>query len=265
MPARPGELAVTSKPIALVIDDDAGVRELMDRFLTKEGWQVVGAASGREGLERARVLRPDVITLDVMMPGMDGWAVLGQLKSEPELAAIPVVMLTIVDNKSLGFTLGASDFLTKPVARERLLGAVGRYRRVEPSCDVLVVDDDPAARAALRGMLEAEGWSVCEAENGRDALERVASRLPPSSCSTWSCRRWTGLRSRPSCAGGPGGAPSRSSCSPPRTSPGTSAPGWTRAYARSCTRGSCRARGCWPRCAIFWPPTSVRPVKRRGE
>jgi CheY-like chemotaxis protein len=178
MPARPGEPVVTSKPIALVIDDDAGVRELMDRFLTKEGWQVVGASSGLEGLERARVLRPDVITLDVMMPGMDGWAVLGQLKSEPELAAIPVVMLTIVDNKSLGFALGASDFLTKPVARERLLGAVGRYRRVEPSCDVLVVDDDPGARAALRGMLEAEGWSVCEAVNGRDALERVASRPP---------------------------------------------------------------------------------------
>ncbi|MCU0291106.1 MAG: response regulator [Thermoanaerobaculaceae bacterium] len=172
------EAAASAKPIALVIDDDAGVRELMERFLVKEGWHVVGAASGREGLERARVLRPDVITLDVMMPGMDGWAVLNQLKNEPDLASIPVVMLTIVDNKNLGFTLGASDFLTKPVARERLLGAVSRYRRVEPSCDVLVVDDDPETRAALRGVLEAEGWSVCEAGNGRDALERVASRPP---------------------------------------------------------------------------------------
>jgi CheY-like chemotaxis protein len=113
-----------------------------------------------------------------MMPGMDGWAVLNQLKNEPDLASIPVVMLTIVDNKNLGFTLGASDFLTKPVARERLLDAVGRHRRVEPSCDVLVVDDDPGTRVALRTVLEAEGWSVCEAGNGRDALERVASRPP---------------------------------------------------------------------------------------
>lgn len=177
--ATPSSVAgLAARPIALVIDDDATVRELMGRFLSREGWQVVEAASGREGIARAIEVRPDVITLDVMMPGMDGWAVLGHLKSEPELASIPVVMLSIVDNRNLGFTLGASDYLTKPVSRDRLLNVVSRYRRVVPTLDVLVVDDDEAARSALRAVLEAEGFSVAEAANGRQALIEVARRPP---------------------------------------------------------------------------------------
>ena len=94
----------------LVIDDEAAVRDLMQRFLTREGFRVVVAAGGDEGLRRARELRPDAITLDVMMPGMDGWAVLAALKAEPELADIPVIMLTIVDDRNLGYAL--SDFTT---------------------------------------------------------------------------------------------------------------------------------------------------------
>src|SRR5204863_9405579 len=113
----------------LVIDDDPTARELMKRYLTKEGFQVALAASGEEGLHLARELHPAAITLDVMMPGMDGWAVLSALKADPTLADIPVIMLTMVDDRNLGYALGASDYLTKPVDRERLIAVLRRYRR----------------------------------------------------------------------------------------------------------------------------------------
>jgi GAF domain-containing protein/CheY-like chemotaxis protein len=159
----------------LVIDDEAAVRDLMQRFLTKEGFRVVPAATGEEGLRLARDLRPDAITLDVMMPGMDGWAVLSALKADPDVADIPVVMLTIVDDRNLGYALGASDYLTKPIERERLVTVLDKYRRDLP---VLVVDDDAAVRQLLRRMLEPEGYAVVEAENGRVALERLRDLTP---------------------------------------------------------------------------------------
>jgi CheY-like chemotaxis protein len=147
----------------------------MQRFLTKEGFRVVPAATGEEGLRLARDLRPDAITLDVMMPGMDGWAVLSALKADPDVADIPVVMLTIVDDRNLGYALGASDYLTKPIERERLVTVLDKYRRDLP---VLVVDDDAAVRQLLRRMLEPEGYAVVEAENGRVALERLRDLTP---------------------------------------------------------------------------------------
>ena len=109
----------------LVIDDDAAVRDLMARFLGKEGFRIVTAASGEDGLRLARELRPDVITLDVLMPGMDGWSVLAALKADAELADIPVVMLTMLDDRNLGYALGAADYLTKPIERERLVSVLG--------------------------------------------------------------------------------------------------------------------------------------------
>jgi CheY-like chemotaxis protein len=136
---------------------------------------VVTASSGEEGLRRARELRPDAITLDVMMPGMDGWAVLSALKADPGVAAIPVIMLTIVDDKNLGYALGAADYLTKPIDRERLVSVLTQYRRDRP---VLIVDDDAGLRQLLRRMLEPEGYTVLEAENGRAALERLRDSSP---------------------------------------------------------------------------------------
>jgi len=159
----------------LVIDDEAAVRDLMQRFLVKEGFRVATAAGGDEGLRRARELRPDAITLDVMMPGMDGWAVLAALKADPALADIPVVMLTIVDDRNLGFALGAADYLTKPIDRARLVAVLARYRRDRP---VLVVDDDAGVRQLLRRMLEAEGHAVVEAAHGRAALRRLGDVTP---------------------------------------------------------------------------------------
>jgi CheY-like chemotaxis protein len=136
---------------------------------------VVTAARGEEGLRLARALRPDVITLDVMMPGMDGWAVLSALKADAETTDIPVIMVTIVDDRNLGYALGAADYLTKPFDRERLVAVLARHRR---ELSVLVVDDDPALRELLRRLLDREGYRVVEAENGRVALDRIREARP---------------------------------------------------------------------------------------
>jgi PAS domain S-box-containing protein len=162
----------------LVIEDDAGARDLLTRFLTKEGYRVETAAGGEAGLRLARELRPDIITLDVMMPGMDGWAVLSELKADPELADIPVVMLTITDNKNLGYALGAADYLTKPIQRDRLLAVLEKYCPPSEPATVMVVEDDAATRELIQRLLEQIGIQVVGAENGRAALERLAGSQP---------------------------------------------------------------------------------------
>ena len=162
----------------LVIEDDPDTRDLLKRFLSKDGFHVKTVSEGEEGLRLARELQPDVITLDVMMSGLDGWAVLTELKADPALADIPVVMVTFVDNKNLGYALGASDYLTKPISRQRLLAVLEKYRRHPQPGPVLVVEDDPDTRKILRRLLEKEGCQVIAAENGRVALERLAESQP---------------------------------------------------------------------------------------
>jgi adenylate cyclase len=112
----------------LVIDDDPSVCELMTRLCGKEGYEVVTAGNGEEGLKLAREKRPNLITLDVMMPGMDGWTVLKTLKADPQLSSIPVVMMTIADDRARGLALGAADYLVKPVDRNRLAGVLEAHR-----------------------------------------------------------------------------------------------------------------------------------------
>lgn len=165
-------------PTILVIDDDPTVHDLMRRFLSKEGFWVETAASGEVGLELARQLRPVAITLDVMMPGMDGWMVLSKLKADPALADIPVIMITMVDDKNLGYALGASDYLTKPIDRNRLTAILSKYQCELAVCSVLLVEDDFATREVMHRTLEREGWGIVEAENGRVALERIANHKP---------------------------------------------------------------------------------------
>ena len=176
--AAPPEAVGAGETRVLVVDDDPLARDLLQRFLRTEGFRVIGASGGAEGLRLARALHPDVITLDVMMPGLDGWAVLSQLKADPEVAAIPVIMLTIVDERNLGYALGAADYLTKPIDRDRLLAVLQRYRRDGTAGLVLVVDDDAAQRWMVRTILEKDGFTVGEAENGRVALECVAAQRP---------------------------------------------------------------------------------------
>jgi adenylate cyclase len=164
-----------AKNRVLVIDDEETVRDLMRRFLTREGFEVVTAASGEEGLRLARDLRPALITLDVLMPGLDGWAVLKELKAESELADIPVVMLTILDEKNRGYALGAADYMTKPIDRDRLRALLGRYCETAQAKQALVVEDDPDLRAWLSRLLREGGWTVAEAENGRVGLACLAA------------------------------------------------------------------------------------------
>jgi len=160
----------------LVIDDDPASREVLSQFLARKGFRVEIAASGEEGLALARKLRPLAITLDVVMPGMDGWSVLGALKADPDLADIPVIMLTIVDARNKGFRLGAADYLVKPVDPGRLTAVLRRHHQDSSTRRILVVDDDPDLRRQLRGLLEKDGWVVDEAADGREALDRLAAR-----------------------------------------------------------------------------------------
>ncbi|MCI0848650.1 MAG: response regulator, partial [Chloroflexi bacterium] len=162
----------------LVVDDDANVHDLMQRSLAGQGFNLVRAMGGQEGLRLAKELLPAVITLDVMMPGMDGWAVLSALKADPDLADIPVIMVTIVDQKNLGYALGAAEYLTKPIDRGRLLSVLNKYKQDTTNGPVLVVDDDPAVREMVRRMLQKEGWEVALAENGRIALDMLDETAP---------------------------------------------------------------------------------------
>ena len=162
----------------LVIDDDPTVRELMERFLTKEGFSVLTAANGVDGLRQAREARPAAITLDVLMPDLDGWTVLAALKGDPELADIPVIFVTIIDERTRGYSLGATDYMLKPVDRGRLAQVLKRICGDSPSRLILLVEDDETTRTVTRHALERDGWSVTQAENGRVALARVAEARP---------------------------------------------------------------------------------------
>ncbi|SFP57564.1 ATP-binding response regulator [Sphingomonas rubra] len=148
----------------LVIDDERPMRELMERFLRREGLAVVTAADGEAGLRAARARRPAAIMLDVMMPRMDGWAVLETLKADPALAEVPVVMVTVSPERGLSLSMGAVEHLAKPIDWRRLKTVLDRYRGAEPRRAVLVGSDEGTA-AAVQAAARAEGWTVRHADS----------------------------------------------------------------------------------------------------
>jgi signal transduction histidine kinase/CheY-like chemotaxis protein len=170
---EPGE-----ERVVLVVDDDSNALDLLGRSLHKAGVRVVFASNGQEALTLARTLRPAAITLDVLMPGMDGWEVLRELKADNDTCDIPVIMVTMTDNRELGYSLGATEFLTKPVQRDQLAQLLNRYAPEGTERRALVVDDKDENRELLRRALENQGWQVSEAENGRVGLEQVADQRP---------------------------------------------------------------------------------------
>jgi signal transduction histidine kinase/DNA-binding response OmpR family regulator len=168
----------SSTDCVLVVDDDATARELIADQLKAEGFSVATAAGGLEGLKLAKDLRPIAITLDVMMPDLDGWSVLAALRQDPELAEIPVIMITILDEHRRGVALGAAGYLTKPIDRERLHRMISRFRAPARPTRVLLAEDDPTQRERVRGWLEGQQWIVQEAANGREALARLQAEKP---------------------------------------------------------------------------------------
>jgi PAS domain S-box-containing protein len=190
---KPGEKIVPStvvqrspQPIAkssasktvLAIDDDPEARELLQRTLAKKGYRVVTANGGQEGLKLAAEVRPDFITLDVQMPDMDGWLVLAALKDNPAIAEIPVIMLTMVEDRDLAYALHAADYLVKPIDSDRLQAILQRYQSRQSSGPVLVVEDDLDSSQLLCKLLDRQGWSVERAENGLEALKSLQTKVP---------------------------------------------------------------------------------------
>ena len=171
-----GAASQGSGDLVLVVDDEAAQRDLLSRFLVRQGFSVRTAADGQIGLDLARRLLPRVILLDVMMPGLDGWSVLQALKDDPATGVIPVVMVSFVADAAMSVSLGATGSIPKPVDWARLKIVMDRFRSADG--DVLVVDDDTDTRHRLRTVLEKNGWSVVEAANGKEALERVAQGRP---------------------------------------------------------------------------------------
>lgn len=164
----------------LVIDDDPAIREILQRHLEKEGFEVAEASNGKEGIYKAETDPPDMIILDVMMPDTDGWTVLEYLKSRPELSVVPVIMLTMVDDKTKGYALGALNFFSKPLDWPRLLevinGTVGT--NVLSESPVMVIDDDADNREMIKHSLEKEGFKVCQADNGKVAMDKIHENKP---------------------------------------------------------------------------------------
>jgi CheY-like chemotaxis protein len=162
----------------LVIDDDATARELLTDQLRAEGFSVVTASGGLEGLKLAKEVHPSVITLDVIMPDLDGWSVLAALRQDSELSEIPVIMVTILDQQRRGVALGAAGYLTKPIDREQLHRLVERFRAPAQPTRVLLVEDDSFQRERMHAWLESQRWVVQEAANGREALDRLQQSKP---------------------------------------------------------------------------------------
>ena len=199
-PARPAELAemvgrratgrerangAGDAPLVLVIEDDAGARELLTAYLAQGGYRAATVTSGANAVEQARALRPAAITLDVMLPGRDGWEVLQALKADPATADVPVVIVSVVDNEHLGYALGAAAYLVKPIAQPELLRALERLcssiraaaRGSQPPT-ALVVDDEARARELVSAYLQPAGFRVLEAPSGEEGVALAASQRP---------------------------------------------------------------------------------------
>jgi signal transduction histidine kinase/CheY-like chemotaxis protein len=166
--------------LVLVIDDEVEVRKVLENYLTKQGYHVKLADSGEEGLRLARKVMPDVIILDVMMPKMDGWEVLSYLKADPELANIPVIILSLIEDKSVGYSLGASDYLIKPVTREQLSKVLQKYHfsQTDSSRLIMIIDDDPVNRDMVGRLFRKIGLRICKFENAGIALNYIEKIQP---------------------------------------------------------------------------------------
>ena len=168
------------KSTILVIDDDPTIRDLMTRHLEKNNFSVLQALDGAQGIKMAREYKPDAITLDILMPEMDGWSVLRTLKADKEVSHIPVVMASIIDEKKKGFSLGAADYLSKPVERDRLIGSISKLLGGKSGKVILIVEDNEDLRFTVKEALTSADNMVLEASNGKEALDVLNDKTSQS-------------------------------------------------------------------------------------
>ena len=175
----PAELASGPGPTVVVVEDDRRSFDLLRVYLEAAGARVVSARDGEEGLDTVRRLSPAGVILDILLPGIDGWEVLAQLKADPDTAAIPVVVVSMLDERGRGFALGAAEYLVKPVGKDPLLAALHRAAAIpERQHTVVAIDDDPLAIELVRASLEPEGWTVLGAATGQEGLALIRERKP---------------------------------------------------------------------------------------
>jgi DNA-binding response OmpR family regulator len=171
-----------SGPVALVVEDDAPAAELLRLYLEGAGCRVEVARDGEEGFDKALRFRPALITLDLVLPKVDGWDLLVRLKEAPETRDIPVVIVSIVEERGKGFTLGAADYLVKPVRREELVQVIERLsltrRSQRQAVHILAIDDDPMAVELVEAILTGEGFRVLKAYGGEEGLTMARRELP---------------------------------------------------------------------------------------
>jgi len=164
------------KPLILVIDDDAAARELLTGFLKQEDYEVATADSGEAAITAAKQLRPDVITLDMLLPGKSGWETLFQLKHDADTAGIPIVVISVVDEKKSAVALGAAEYLVKPISKEVLLSKIAKYVGTPAGAPkILVVEDEQATLKMLEGILRSAGYHPILAANGKQAVEKLST------------------------------------------------------------------------------------------
>lgn len=170
------------RPVVLVIEDDPAAQELLRRHLEGAGYAVLATASGKQGLAWLSQVRPDAVLLDILLPDLDGWEILQLAKSDPATRSIPIMVVSVVDDRQLGLALGAVDYVVKPVARERLLEALGRLTFTTKvrtrTVTALVIDADPMAASRYRELLEPEGFRIIDAPDGATGRTRAIADQP---------------------------------------------------------------------------------------
>ena len=175
----PAESTLGPGPTVVVVEDDRRSFDLLRVYLEAAGARVVSARDGEEGLDTVRSLSPAGVVLDILLPGIDGWEVLARLKADPGTAAIPVIVVSMLDERGRGFALGAAEYLVKPVGKDQLMAALYRAAAMpERKHTVVAIDDDPLAIELVRASLEPEGWTVLGAATGQEGLALIRERQP---------------------------------------------------------------------------------------
>lgn len=172
-----GDTLIQQTKKILVIDDDVSTHDVITRYLANGNFEITSTTDPSEALELARKIQPNVIILDVVMPKIDGWSILSQLKADPELSSIPVIMATFLSDRAMGYTLGATDYLSKPLNQNQLKSILEKYNTFSEKT-IMIIDDDETTRKMMRRLLEKEDWEVVEAQDGEDGLNKVKIHAP---------------------------------------------------------------------------------------